>query len=110
MLESYQKANISLVTENIITKPEEIANACNKYFVNISSTNQSNIISHKDINYFSMNPVNRTEIKNIILFLIPIKAADPSGILTKILKLPSNGISNQLIKVFNLSFSLSAFP
>ena len=45
----------------------------------------------------------------MILSINPLRAAGPNGILTKILKLLSNHISNQLSELLNLSFSLDVF-
>ena len=81
-MERYQKANISeknfkfcapaAFKNNIsLTKPDAIANACNKYFIHISSMIQSSIkfsrnkfhdfLSDKDI-FFFIKPVDKTEI------------------------------------------------
>ena len=112
----------SAVTENNITltKPEDIANALNKYFINIPSTIQStikfsrnifpNFHSDTDINSCFIKPVDKTKIQNIIFSLNPLKAVGCNNIPTKILKLFSIDISNQLPQLFNLSFSLAVFP
>ena len=112
----------SAVIENNITltKPKDIANAFNKYFINISSSIQSTIkfsrnkfhdfLRDIEVNSFSIKPVDEIEIKNIFLSLNPLKAVGPNSIVTKILKLLSNDISNQLSELFNLSFSLGVFP
>ena len=99
-----------------LTKPEDIANAFNKYFVNISSTilykiRFSRIKFHDslpDINFnsFFIKPIDKTEIRNIILSLNPLKAVGRNSIPTKILKLLGNDISDQFSKLFNFLFSL----
>ena len=65
---------------NTLNKPEEIANVLNKYFGNISSTIQSTTKFPKnkfrkfppgaDIDSLFTNPVDKTEVKNIILLSI----------------------------------------
>ena len=45
-----------------------------------------------DINFFFINPTNKTEIKNIILSIDPLKSISLNSIPTKILKLLSNDI------------------
>ena len=112
----------SAVIENNITltKPKDIANGFNKYFINISRSIQStikfsrikfhNFLPNIEINSFLIKPVDKIETKNIILSLNPLKAVSPNSILTKILKLLSNDISNQLPELFNLSFSHGVFP
>ena len=111
----------SAVIENNITltKLEDIANAFNKYFINISRTIQSTIkfsrskchdfLPDIDINSFIIKPVHKTEMQNI-LSLNPLKAVDPNSVPTKILKLLSSDISNQFSELFNLSFLLGVFP
>ena len=103
----------NVIENNItLTKPEDIANASNNYFINISSAIRSTIkfsrnkfhgfLPDLDINSFFMKPVNKTEIEKIVV---------PNSIPTKILKLRSNNnVSNQLSELFNLSFSLGVFP
>ena len=62
-----------------------------------------------NINSFFINPTDKTEIKNIILSLDPLRSIGPNSIPTKILKLLSNDTSTQLAELFNLSFSEGAF-
>ena len=113
---------LSAVIENNITltKPKDIANAFNKYFINISSSIQSTnkfsrnkfhyFLPDIEINCFFVKPVDKIEIKNIILSLNPLKAVSPNSIPTKILKLLSNELSNQLSEQLNLPFSHGVFP
>ena len=103
-----------------LTEPQEIANAFNKYFVNVATDIQSSIRYSKNnfhdflhpinINSFFLNPTDEIEVKNIILSLNPSKAIGPNSIPTKILKLLINDVSSQLIELFNLSFSRGVFP
>ena len=91
----------STLIENDITltKPKDFANAFKKYFINISSSK-----------FFFIKPVDKIEIKNIISSLNRLKTVGPNSIPTKILKLLSNNMSNQLSELLNLSFSLGVFP
>ena len=73
----------------------------NKFFDSLPQIN---------INSFFINPTDKTEIKNIILFLDPLRSIGPNSISTKILKLLSNDISTQFAELFNLSFSEGVFP
>ena len=63
-----------------------------------------------NINSFSINPTDKTEIKNFILSLDPLRSIAPNSIPKKILKLLSNDISTQFADLFNLSFSEGVFP
>ena len=63
-----------------------------------------------NIKSFFINPTDKTEIKNIILSLDPLRSIGPSSIPTKILTLLSNDISTQFAELFNLSFSEGVFP
>ena len=103
-----------------LTEPQEIANAFNKYFVNVATDIQSSIRYSKNnfhdflhpinINSFFLNPTDEIEVKNIILSLNPSKAIGPNSIPTKILKLLINDVSSQSTELFNLSFSRGVFP
>ena len=102
-----------------LTQPQEIANAFNRYFVNVATDIQSSIrysenffhdfLPPININSFFLNHTVEIEVKNIILSLNPSKAIDPNSIPTKILKLLINDVSSQLTEVFNLSFSRGVF-
>ena len=59
--------------------------------------------------FFFIKPVDKTEIQNTVLSLNPLKAVGLNSILTKILKLLSNDISDQLSGLFNPSFTLGVF-
>ena len=103
-----------------LTEPQEIANAFNKYFVNVATDIQSSIRYSKNnfhdflppvnINSFFLNPTDEIEVKNIILSLNPLKAIGPNSIPAKILKLLINDVSFQLAVFFNLFFSRGIFP
>ena len=103
----------SAVIENNIksNKLKDIANAFNKYFINNPSSIQSTIkfsgnkfhefLPNIEINSFFKQPVDKIEIQ---------QAVGPNSIPTKILKLLSNNISNQLSELLNLSFLLGVSP
>ena len=103
-----------------LTERQELANAFNKYFVNVATDIQSSIgYSEKffhaflppiNINSFFLNPTDEIEVKNITLSLNPSKAIGPNIIPSKTLKLLINDVSSQLTKLFNLSFSHEVFP
>ena len=102
------EANISL------TNPKDIADTFNNYFSNVATGIKSFIKYFRDrcfdflpqinINTFFINPTDKTEIKNIILSLDPLRSVGPNSIPTNILKLLSNDISTQFAELFNLSF------
>ena len=97
-----------------LTEPQEIANAFNKYFVNVTKDIQSStfhdILLTININSFFLNLIEEIEVKNIILSLNHSKAIGPNSIPTKILNLLINDVSSQLTEFFNLSFSRGVFP
>ena len=73
-----------------LTEPQEIANAFNKYFINVATDIQWSIRYSKNnfhdflltinINYFLINPTEALEVKHIILSLNPSKAIGPNSI------------------------------
>ena len=79
-----------------LTEPQELANAFNKYFVNVGTDIQSSITYSKNnfhdfvppinINSFFLNPTDETAVKNI-MSLNPSEAIGPNSIPTKILML-----------------------
>ena len=85
-----------------LTEQQEIANAFNKYFVNIVTDIQSSVrysinnfhdfLPPVNTNSFFLNPTDETVVKNIIMFLNPSEAIDRNNISTKILKLIINDI------------------
>ena len=88
---------LGAIENNItLTKSKDIAIAFNKCFINISSSIQStinfsrnkfhNFLPSVEIKYFFIKPVDKIEIKNIILSLNTLKAFGPSSILTKTLQ------------------------
>ena len=88
-----------------LPKSKKIANALNKYFVNVVTDIQSLIKYSKNDshdflpkinqNSFFLNPTEEIKIKNIILSLHPLTAICPNNIPTKILKLLFiNGVSS----------------
>ena len=108
----------TIIENNIsLTNPKDIADAFSNYFSNVATGIKSSIkysrnkffdfLPQININSFFINPTDKTEIKNIILFLDPLKSIGPNSIPTKILKLLSNDISTQFAELFNCS---SCFP
>ena len=103
-----------------LTKPQEIANTFNKYFVNVvtdiqssirySKNNFHNFLPPTNMNAFFLNPTDETEVKNIIMSLNPLKSIGPNSIPTKILKLLINDVSFHLTELFKLSFSCGVLP
>ena len=103
-----------------LTNPKDIADAFNNYFSNVAIGIKSSIkysrnklfdlLPQININFFFTNPTDKTEIKNIILSLDPLKYIGPNSIPTKILKLLSNDISTSFAELSNFSFSESVFP
>ena len=66
------------------------------------------IFSPININSFFLNPIDKTEVKNIIFSLNPLMG--PNSIPTKILKLLINDVSSRLTELFNPSFYCGVFP
>ena len=87
----------TIIEDNIsLTNPKDIADAFNNYFSNVAIGVKSSIkysrnkffdfLPQIDINSFFINP-DKTEIKNIILSLNPLKSIGPNSIPTKLLTL-----------------------
>ena len=57
-----------------------------------------------------MQPTDKDKIATIISSLNSNKASGPNGIPYRILSLPKNEISKQLVDLFNLSFMTGVFP
>ena len=111
----------TIIEDNIsLTNPKDIADAFNNYFSNVATVIKSSIkysrnkffdfLPQININSFFINPTDKTEIKNIILSLDPLRSIGPNSIPTKIVKLLSKDISTQFSELFNLSFSDGVFP
>ena len=62
-----------------------------------------------DINSFFINRTDKTEIRDNILSLDPLKSIGPNSILTKISGLLSNDISTQFTELLNFSFFEGVF-
>ena len=86
----------AIIEDNIsLTNPKDIADAINNYFSSVATGIQSSIKHSRNkffdflpqivINSFFINPTDKAEIKNIILFLDPLKSISPNSIPTKIL-------------------------
>ena len=121
MKDSTSKVPSTSTEDNIsLTNSKDIADAFNNYFSNVATGIKSSIkysrnkffdfLPQININSFFINPTDKTEIKNIILSLDPLRSIGPNSIPTKILKLLSNDISTQFAELFNLSFSEGVFP
>ena len=104
MKDSTSAASSTITEDNIsFTNPKDIADAFNNYFSNVATGIKSSIkysrnrffdfLPQININSFFINPTDKTEIKNIILFLDTLKTIGPNSIPTKILKLLSNDTS-----------------
>ena len=104
------EANISL------TNPKDIADAFKNYFSNVATSVKSSIkysrnkffdfLPQINIRSFFINPNDKTEIKNIILSLDPLKSVVPNSIPTKMLKLLSNHISTGCEHLLNFNNSI----
>ena len=116
MKDSRSTVPSTIIKDNIsLTNPKDIADEFNNYFSNVATGIKSSIIYSRNkyfdflpqinINSFFINPGDKTEIKNIILSLDPLRSIGLNSIPTKILKLLSNDISTQFVELFNLSFS-----
>jgi len=116
------RKNISTIESNgdVITDPVNIANAFNKYFVNVGPTVESKIPA-SDIPYteylkksvknsFYLSPVKTYEISDIIKSLDLNKSLGPNSIPIFILKLCQGFFSTNLEKIINLSFKTGIFP
>ena len=119
--DSTSKVPSTSTEDNIsLTNSKDIADAFNNYFSNVATGIKSSIkysrnkffgfLLQININSIFINPNDKTQIKNIILSLDPLKSIGPSSIQTKILKLMSSDISIQFPELFNLSFIEVAFP
>ena len=76
----------SALTENNLSN----ANAFNKYCINISSSIHFILKFFRNrFNEASIKPIDKIEVKNIILYLNPLKAVGSNSIPIKILKLLS---------------------
>ena len=111
----------STIIEDIsLTNPKDNADSFNNYFSNVATGIKSSIkysrskffdlLPQIDINLFFIDPTDKTEIKNIIWSLDPLKSIGPNIIPTKILKLLSNDVSTHFAELFNLSLSEGVFP
>ena len=94
----------TIIQDNVsLTNPKDIADAFKNYFSNVATSTKSSIkysrnksfdfLPQINMNSFFINPTDKTEIKNIILPLDPLKSISPNSVATKILKLLSNDIS-----------------
>ena len=101
-----------------LTKSKDIANAFSKYFIYISRSIESTIKFSRnkfhdflpDLDFFFTKSVDKIEIQNIILSPNPLNVVGSNRIPTKIFKLLSIDISNQLSELLNLCFLHGVFP
>ena len=84
----------TIIEDNIsLTNPKDIAEAFNNYFSNVAAGIKSSIkysrkkfcdlLPQININSFFINPTDKTEIKNIILSLDPLRSIGPNSIQQK---------------------------
>ena len=113
---------------NISKKPEEIANAFNKFFSNVASelkssrqnvpynnynqgNNKRKTGSNKLLeNSMFCNPISETEILNTIKCLKNSKSTDIYDINTEIIKLYANFIVSPLCHIFQCCIDQGVFP
>ena len=97
------KVPCTIIEDNIsLTNLKDSAAAFNNYFSNVATGIKSSIkysrnkffdfLAQININSFFISTTDKTEIKNIILYLDPLKSIGPNSIPTKMLKLVSNDI------------------
>lgn len=104
--------------DDILTNPIDICNSFNKYFINLTCQQNSNVdnLSYKSslpaYNPYSMflKPIDENETYNIIMSLRNSKSGGYDGIITKILKICAQYITLPLTHIINLSFSDGIFP
>ena len=78
--------------------------------INYSRNKYFDFLPQINIKSFFINPTDKTEIKNIILCLDPLKFIGPSSIPTKIIEATEIDVSTQFTEFFILSFSGGGFP
>ena len=90
----YSTVPSTIIEDNIsLTDPKDIADAFNNYFSNAATSIKSsikysrnklfNFLPQININSFFINSIDKTEIKNIVLSLDPLKSVGPNSISTK---------------------------
>ena len=119
MKSSFSNTPILLTFQNEdFDNPERIANIFNNYFSTIGEKTQAKIKhSHKKYTDYLSNEnpdtffsiANKEEIK-FILSSLDIKSTGPYSILSKVLNMLENDISEQLADLLNLSFTTGTFP
>ena len=112
---------INETDKKIITSASELANYCNKYFIQIGDAINSRIEPPSNqcifqtqnplcIQTLFLNPVTENEIINIISSLKNTKSKGHDGISSNLLKLIHKEISKPLAHVINLSFQTGKVP
>ena len=106
--------------EKYITDPVSVADAFNNFFTSVAEiihskikfSNKSfrNFLSSEINDSFIITSTNKEEIYEIKWSLNINKSCGPNSILTKVLDLLQDQISNHLATIYNLSFSAGVFP
>ena len=97
------KVPYTIIEDNIsLTNLKDTTAAFNNYFSNVATGIKSSIkysrnkffdfLAQTNINSFFISTTDKTEIRNIILYLDPLKSIGSNSIPTKMLKLVSNDI------------------
>ncbi|KAI8433032.1 hypothetical protein MSG28_013899 [Choristoneura fumiferana] len=106
--------SISQISHNnsIITKPKDIANYFNDYFINQVTRNDMDRTNKIEPikNTIFMTPTNQQEVKKAINRLNNTNSIGHDGVCTKIVKICSEEIAGPLAYIFNLMFEQSKFP
>lgn len=109
--------NLNSITINneIYSDPQDICNAFNKYFIDLTNNNDLLSTSNTTSPLFNTNtlyltPVTDSEIYNISMSLKNSKTSGHDAIITKIIKLNAMKLSIPLSHIINLSFEQGYFP
>lgn len=119
--ENFNKNGVSYIinNNNKIDKPQQIADAFNNYFINLTNENCINRNSKDILNYNNikinpnsiyLTPVTETDVIKTICNLNNTKSAGYDNISTNILKLCKSYICFPLCHIINNSFSQGVFP
>ena len=103
-----------------VDNPERIANIFSNYFSTIdektqpkikhSQKNYTDYLSNENPDTFFLSPTSKEEIKFILSSLDINKSTGPYSIPSKVLNMLKNDISEQLVDLFNLSFTTDTCP
>lgn len=110
-------SDINMIKFNNLTTsdPQIISNNFNSYFINLTSTNNEDILLNPidiPINNFTiyLKPVSEKETYNIIMGLRNSKASGYDDVVTHIIKSCASYISKPMTYIINLSFLEGSFP